>query len=685
MGLNFVQRGSGRIGWRAFNLAVASTKKSVSSRSSCLRPHKFLPFTPSMKKPAKSSRPHFSFAKVVASSLFAGSALLATQAIAANYGLTANDGAGTSSFTNPLTGAAAGFRLNSSTANAATAPTAGNDYATNAFILRTPANSTSYTFAGNSLTVGTGGRFLFKSTGVTAAATQVITVNNLILSGGVVDLAADGTGANVATLAGNATLSAGTTSFFGALPAQRFTVSSTIGGTGALTIGGPSVNAGGDTGVVILTGTNNFSGATTVAGGTLQLGSGGTTGSLLGTGTVVNNSVLVFNRTNTITQGTDFGRISGTGNLSQIGAGSNLILNDANTFTGQVAIFGGASLSVSSLNSVVGGTASSNLGAPTTAANGTIILGGNNASGTLIYTGTGETSDRAVLLPAASSGSNGVLDQSGTGPLVLTGGINSTNSATHVITLQGSTAGTGEISGVIANGSGLALTKAGTGTWTLSNTNTYAGATTVNGGTLAATSAGALGATANVALNAGGTLLLSAGAATTNNRVNNAATLTLNGGTLALANVAEGGGSAGGLSPDGTVGTGVLTLTANSTIDLQGASLLHIAASGGQIWSGNLSIYNWSGSATGGGLEQLLFGTDDSATSLTTTQLGQILFYSDNGTTFLGNAQFAGLGNGEIVPIAVPEPSTWVLGCLALGMLALCHRNRHAGWFRLQR
>ncbi|MES2924929.1 MAG: autotransporter-associated beta strand repeat-containing protein [Verrucomicrobiota bacterium] len=152
-----------------------------------------------------------------------------------------------------------------------------------------------------------------------------------------------------------------------------------------------------------------------------------------------------------------------------------------NTFTGTTAVTGGI-LRVSSLNSVVGGTASSSLGAPTTVANGTIAM---SAGGALTYTGTGETTDRAINLSATTTG--GVLDQSGTGLLKFTSNFTATGAGSKTLTLQGSTAGTGEISGVIVNNSATnktSLTKTGSGMWTLGGTNTYTGNTTVSAGTL---------------------------------------------------------------------------------------------------------------------------------------------------------------------------------------------------------
>jgi len=88
------------------------------------------------------------------------------------------------------------------------------------------------------------------------------------------------------------------------------------------------------------------------------------------------------------------------------------------------------------------------------------------------------------------------LDHSGTGllkfvsPFISVG----SNAGTYNINLLGSTAGTGELPFVIPayNAKTTNLTKSGTGTWTLSNANTYTGLTTVSGGALVLTNANAL-------------------------------------------------------------------------------------------------------------------------------------------------------------------------------------------------
>ena len=97
-----------------------------------------------------------------------------------------------------------------------------------------------------------------------------------------------------------------------------------ISGTGSVTKLG--------TGVATLTGTNTYAGPTTITGGTLQVGDGGTTGTL-GAGDVTvtgATSRLQINRSDAFTIGQV---ISGTGGLTQAGSGTT-ILTGANTYCG---------------------------------------------------------------------------------------------------------------------------------------------------------------------------------------------------------------------------------------------------------------------------------------------------------------------------------------------------------------
>ena len=199
-------------------------------------------------------------------------------------------------------------------------------------------------------------------------------------------------------------------------------------------------------------------------------------------------------------------------------ASTILELTGTNTYSGMSIVDNEAFLKVSSINSVFTNaalgtvhSASSSLGAPTTVANGTIHLGtgGSTAqsgigntfrAGGLIYTGTGETTDRVISM---NDGGNfpSTLDQSGSGNLKFISPFQTLdNRGIKTLELRGSTTGTGEIASSIADfGNNLRVTKNGTGTWRLSGANYFLGLTTVNGGALVLTNAeslkGGIGAT----------------------------------------------------------------------------------------------------------------------------------------------------------------------------------------------
>ncbi|TPI99681.1 autotransporter outer membrane beta-barrel domain-containing protein [Mesorhizobium sp. B2-8-1] len=101
-----------------------------------------------------------------------------------------------------------------------------------------------------------------------------------------------------------------------------------IDGSGALTSAGP--------GFLALSGDSTYTGGTTIAGGDLQLGNGGTTGSILGD--VVNNGNLGFDRSNLYSFD---GVISGSGQVTQVGVGTTVLTAD-NTYAGSTQVFGGS-------------------------------------------------------------------------------------------------------------------------------------------------------------------------------------------------------------------------------------------------------------------------------------------------------------------------------------------------------
>lgn len=231
------------------------------------------------------------------------------------------------------------------------------------------------------------------------------------------------------------------------------------------------LNLVGDAGITGLTGLSflgsftggTFTGASLTPGNasTYRLGGGG--GSL-----IIQNNVLV-----------------GASNLivGSTGGGS-VTLSNGNTFTGTTAIQNGI-LNASSLNRVVGGTASSSLGAPTSVATGTIALGSGANAVSLNYTGIGETTDR-VLNFAGTTGTV-TLGNSGTGTINYSSTPTFTGTGARTIQL-GATSDTkgGSLVGLADNGANkTSVSKAGlsNSTWVLTG-NTYTGTTKIDGGVL---------------------------------------------------------------------------------------------------------------------------------------------------------------------------------------------------------
>ncbi|PSS64030.1 hypothetical protein C6558_15265 [Ensifer sp. NM-2] len=172
--------------------------------------------------------------------------------------------------------------------------------------------------------------------------------------------------------------------------------------TYAGSISGPGSFSQIGSGTLTLTATSSSRGPVTIGtGSTLQLGNGGTTGWIGGTGnfagSITNNGTMIFNRSNDVSFA---GTFSGSGALSQIGTGK-LTLTGVNTFTGDTAITSGSlvvngSLATSRLTTIYRG---SRLGGTGTLGNTTIQSGGVHAPGNSIGTQTiaGNYTNNGVL------------------------------------------------------------------------------------------------------------------------------------------------------------------------------------------------------------------------------------------------------------------------------------------------
>ncbi|WP_412050891.1 autotransporter domain-containing protein [Hoeflea sp. Naph1] len=343
-------------------------------------------------------------------------------------------------------------------------------------------------------------------------------------------------------------------------------------------------------GTTVLTGNNTYSGGTTISGGTLQVGNGGTSGSL--TGNVTNNSALIFNRSDALSY---TGDISGTGSLTKAGAGT-LTLTGANSHTGGTTISGGT-LQVGN-----GGTSGSLTGNVTN--NSALIF---NRSDALSYTGD-------------ISGA-GSLTKAGAGTLTLTGANSHTGGTTiSAGTLQIGDGGTsGSLTGNIVNNSALifkrsdalsytgdisgtgSLTKSGTGTLTLTGANSHTGGTTISGGTLQIGNGGTVGSLSGNITNNSALVFNRSDALSYTGDISGAGSLTKAGaGTLTLsgANTHTGGTtvSGGKLVVNGS--TGAITLN-GGTLGGSGTIGSVAANSGSTIAPGNsIGTLNVAGNAS---------------------------------------------------------------------------------------
>jgi fibronectin-binding autotransporter adhesin len=210
---------------------------------------------------------------------------------------------GFSTFAWNLTGTSAGTITNSGAATTLTT--------------RTAATST---FAGviQDGASGSGGMSVHVSSAVGGPGTLILTGANTYTGGTTIDAFQTlqiGNGGASGSIVGNVVNN-------GTLAIDRsgtLLLAGNISGAGAFQQIGP--------GTTILSGTNTYTGNTAVLGGTLQLGNGGASGSIIGD--VVNNGTLAINRSDTYTFG---GVISGAGAFAQIGTGTT-ILTAANTYT----------------------------------------------------------------------------------------------------------------------------------------------------------------------------------------------------------------------------------------------------------------------------------------------------------------------------------------------------------------
>ncbi len=414
----------------------------------------------------------------------------------------------------------------------------------------------------------------------------------------------------------------------------QLTFNRAVTGTGALTKTG--------TGTLAFTGgtvANTYSGLTTVSGGGLTLGKTAGTDAIAGnmtvsgTGTVtlslagnqikdssnlevatggiftmVGNSTTTTSETvngvkltggsitssgnasNTLTSTTAYDFQSGSASAILAGtAGANkttagtVTLSGVNTYTGVTTISAGT-LSVGTIGN--GGVAG-NLGNATSAAANLVFDGG-----TLQYTGSNATSDRAFTINAGKTAT-----------------IDTANNISFV-----------GANGTATNG---ALTKTGAGTLTLTGNNTYTGNTTISAGTLSMAS-NLISSSANVFIGNGATLAASSGFSMTS-----------------------------GQSITGTGATGTINGNTNPGLTMNGNNTLSNNA-GGQLSLLRLSVFGANNTITAGDIQSGASGAGTSrglniangnAGTLTITGGSLTTTSNSSAVDILGSTNASGVGN----------------------------------------
>ena len=269
-------------------------------------------------------------------------------------------------------------------------------------------NSASIVDSVNSLALASSGTALYANNpGQTLTLAVAISGSGqTVIDAGTVQVGNGGTVGSIPT--GPISGAAGTLAFS---HSDNVTLPNSVSGGIALTQAG--------TGNLIVTSALGNSGATNIASGTLQIGSGSTTGSL-GSGDIANNGVLALNRSDLLTLSN---AISGSGSLVHLTSGT-VVLGGSNSYTGSTTV-GNGTLNLSTANSLSPtsslrvGTGTVGIGFTGTVSNPIVITGSASIRGTgpgvnAVFTGgidgsSLSTSNTVLLNPTANNvtGENG--------------------------------------------------------------------------------------------------------------------------------------------------------------------------------------------------------------------------------------------------------------------------------------
>lgn len=404
------------------------------------------------------------------------------------------------------------------------------------------------------------------------------------------------------------------------------TIGNSAASAGILQLNGATVNAVANTLISVGSAGGNLTIANTAAGGssTMELRLGITNGVFNVFGSSIPNSVRSLTINTVISEAN-----AGSGFTLQ--GGGNLVLSQANTFTGDVTITSGrvqisnaTALGTGTGKTIVGGAGTLHITSAMTTAEAIDITGGGFTETATLF--------GALRVGNVAATLNGAVTMTGDSRIFIDGNTSTFNG------------GLGE------SGGARSLNLAGAGTLALTSAGSYTGTTAITQSTMNVTGDnGVLSGTTGITVAGAGTFRLSNTLGTSNvgNRLNDAASVTLNNGTFNFAHTADAASSY-----SETVGNLVITNYANTVSASQAATGQTSALTFNTLArTANTGNVNFAGTGLGaaGGRNQILFTTAPTLNAGLTQATGGIIgswaTYNVTGTT----ADFASYGANGVM------------------------------------